>query len=72
MVRNVLFAPPKLVKKGFLLGFLAIFLKRGVNYSRLQINIIKGQASWAKMTSGRGKLTAPACHVAHKYIKLRN
>ncbi len=68
MVRNVLFAPPKLVKK----GFLAIFLKRGVSYSRLQINIIKGQASWAKVTSGRGKLTAPACHVAHKYIKLRN
>jgi hypothetical protein len=29
---------------------------------------LRGQASWAKMTSLRGKLTAPACHLT-KFVK---
>jgi len=28
---------------------------------------LRGQASWAKMMSLRGKLTAPACHLT-KYV----
>ncbi len=35
-----------------------------VSYSECKQNMtsLSGQASWAKMTSLRGKLTAPACH----------
>jgi len=33
---------------------------------------LRGQASWAKMMSLRGKLTAPACHPTKFLTKLRN
>ncbi len=32
----------------------------------------RGQASWAKIMSREGKLTAPACHPTKKIIKLSN
>jgi hypothetical protein len=30
---------------------------------------LRGQVSWAKMTSLRGKLTAPVCHLTKFVIK---
>ncbi len=34
--------------------------------------LLRGQASWAKMTSLRGKLTAPACQPTKFVKKLSN
>jgi hypothetical protein len=38
------------------------FPKIGRFFPNLQATLFGGQASWAKMTSAGGKLTAPPCH----------
>ncbi len=48
-----------------------MFVEIKVSYflCKQKMTSFRGQASWAKMTSPGGKLTAPACHPTKKVNK---
>jgi hypothetical protein len=52
-------------------SFNLILIKRWVSYSRCKqkMTSFRGKASWAKMTSPGGKVTALACHPTKKVNK---